>query len=79
MPELTTKGLVQPQVGAQLPIWSAVASCPSKNTTGSPTYWNSMNAIKATLTMTITACASRLRMNANIVFRIKEGAHLHRL
>jgi hypothetical protein len=38
-----------------------------------------MNAIKATLTMTITACASRLRMNANMVFRIKKGANLHKL
>jgi hypothetical protein len=55
VPELHEKGFVQPQIGAQLRICSGVASCPSRNTTGSPTYWNSMKAMKATVTITMTA------------------------
>ena len=68
MPELHEEGLVQPQVGAQLRGSAAgVASCPSRKTTGSPTYWNSRNAMNATATMTITAWIRRRRIKANIV------------
>jgi hypothetical protein len=38
VPELHEEGLVQPQVGAQLANLLGLASCPSRNTTGSPTY-----------------------------------------
>jgi hypothetical protein len=59
--KLHHKRLVQPQVDRRKSICSWVASCPSKNTTGSPTYWNSKNAMNATVTMTITAWINRCR------------------
>src|SRR5690606_20142012 len=50
-------------------ICSGVASCPSRNTTGSPTYWNSRKAMAATLTITTTAWTSRRRMKASMCQR----------
>jgi len=49
------KGWSSPKLARSSRTCSGVASWPSMNTTGSPTYWNSMKEMKATVTMTITA------------------------
>lgn len=59
MPELGQDQVLSPSASRASRICSAVASCPSMWDTGSPTNWNSMNAIRATQSMTNTACASR--------------------
>jgi len=65
-PNCTKKGWSRPKSARSRSICSLVASCPSKNTTGSPTYWNSKKAMKATVTITITAWISRCKMKASI-------------
>ncbi|MNU99359.1 hypothetical protein D3C71_894880 [compost metagenome] len=60
------KGLSRPSEARSSRICSGVASWPSRNTTGSPTYWNSMKEMKATVTMTITACIRRRNIKASI-------------
>ena len=65
-PNCTKKGWSKPKSDRSKSICSWVASCPSKNTTGSPTYWNSKNAMNATVTMTITAWINRCKMKASI-------------
>ena len=45
---------------------AGVASWPRMLVTGSPTYWNSMNAMNATASMTITAWTRRRRTKANM-------------
>ena len=62
----TKKGLSRPSEARSSRICSGVASWPSRNTTGSPTYWNSMKEMKATVTMTITACIRRRNIKASI-------------
>ena len=43
-----------------------VASWPRMLVTGSPTYWNSMKAMKATVSITRTACTRRRRTKASM-------------
>ena len=62
----TGNGWSRPRSVRSCARWAGVASWPSRLVTGSPTYWNSMNAMKATVSMTITACARRRRMKASI-------------
>ena len=62
----TKKGLSRPSEARSSRICSGVASWPSRNTTGSPTYWNSMKEMKATVIMTITACIRRRNIKASI-------------
>ena len=51
----TKKDLSRPRALRSSRICSGVASWPNRNTTGSPTYWNSMKEMKATVTITMTA------------------------
>ena len=62
----TKKGWSSPRSDRNWAIWSGLASWPSRKTTGSPTYWNSMKAMNATTIMTITACINRRRIKTNI-------------
>src|ERR1019366_6888120 len=56
---------------------AGVASWPRMLVTGSPTYWNSMNAMKATTSITTRAWSRRRRMKASIRNRRSSPA-LHR-
>ena len=47
-------------------VAAGVASWPRMFVTGSPTYWNSMKAMKATVSMTRTAWTSRRRTKASM-------------
>ena len=62
----TKKGWSSPRAERSSRIWSGRASCPSKNTTGSPTYWNNKKEMNATTTKTSTACSKRRITKANI-------------
>jgi hypothetical protein len=62
----TKKGWSRPRSLRSMSRCSTVASWPSRLVTGSPTYWNSMKAMKATVSITITACSRRRRMKASI-------------
>ena len=65
--ELHREGLVQAEVArAAARAARAWRPGPSMLLTGSPTYWNSMKAMKATVSITITACSRRRRMKASI-------------
>src|SRR5580765_1530322 len=62
----TGNGLSRPRSARNCSRCCGVASWPRMFVTGSPTYWNSMNAMKATVSITITAGARRRRTKTSI-------------
>ena len=58
-------GLSRPRSARSCWRCCGVASWPRMLVTGSPTYWNSMKAMNATVSMTRTAWTSRRRMKAS--------------
>jgi hypothetical protein len=62
----TGNGLSRPRSARSCWRCCGVASWPSRLVTGSPMYWNSMKAMKATVSITMTAWARRRRMKASM-------------
>ena len=72
----TGKGSSSPRSWRNWSRCSCVASWPSRLVTGSPTYWNSMKAMKATVSITMTACSRRRRMKASMGRAGSCGVHV---